>query len=471
MLKRFFIPLVIGLAVLAAAVYWFGEGRGRHGDIRRAVPVEHFTLANGLSVVVMPNDRIPAVTELLVVKAGGADDPYGKTGLAHYLEHLMFTGTRNFPEGTYDRAIARVGGEQNAYTVPDYTLYFATVAREHLPTVLAMESDRLQNLVFDPEHTARELKVITEERNLRVDTSAARQLSEQLDALTFLNHPYHHPTIGWAEDMASLNAADAQAFFAQYYRASNLVLVLAGDISLSQARRYAQQYFGPLASGQATPRDWPREPSLRLQRHASLRDPKAQEALLLRQYTAPSVRTGKSDTTPALQLYAQALGGGSTSLLYTRLVREQKLASSVSVSYDPLALGPALLRIQAVPAEQVSLTQLEAALDAALAQSLAVAPDAPTLARAKTQLKAETVFAQDGLTPLAHLIGQLYALGLDEHYFYDWPRQIEAVSAAQVQAAAQAVVIPEHSVTGYLEPQTAPAPATAPPNTEAGHAL
>ncbi|MFM9889252.1 MAG: M16 family metallopeptidase [Rickettsiales bacterium] len=462
MLKRLFIPIVLLLVVTAALVFWF---RGDHAprDIRHAVPVEHFTLNNGLTVVVMPNDRIEAVTQLLVVKAGAGDDPYGKSGLAHYLEHLMFTGTKSYPEGEYDRRIARVGGEQNAYTVADFTLYYATVATEQLPMLMAMEADRFQHIEITPEHAARELKVITEERNLRVDNRAETQLNEQLDALTFLNHPYHHPTIGWAEDMATFTPADAQAFFTQYYRAGNMVLVLAGDITAREARRYAQQYFGEMPAGAAPARVWPKEPPLRLKRRGAMQDAKAHQSRLVRQYVAPSLGAADAATTPALQLYAQALGGGTTSLLYDALVRQQKLASNVSAGYDPLNVGPSLLRIDAVPAAGVSLTQLEAALDAVLASSLATPLDEATLARAKTQLKAQTIFAQDGLQPLAHLIGELYALGQNEQYFYDWASRIEQVSASQIQAAAKAVVQENYSVTGTLEPAIAPA-------TEAPHA-
>jgi zinc protease len=469
MLRKFFIPLMMALIVAAAVVYWF-HGRAPHGrDLREAVPVEHFTLSNGLTVVVMPNARIPAVTHLLVVKSGAADDPEGKSGLAHYVEHLMFTGTKDYPEGVYDRAIARVGGTQNAYTTEDYTLYFATVAREHLPTVMAMEADRFQHLAFDAAHAARELKVITEERNMRVDNSASAQLSEQLNAITFLNHPYRQPTIGWAEDMATLTADDARQFFANHYRASNMVLVVAGDVTVRDVRRYAQRYYGGMPGGESAPRAWPKEPPVRLMRHAQMEDAKAREPLLIRQYIAPSMHDGDSIKAMPLAVFAQYLGGGESSLLYEQLVRQQKLASAVTADYDPLAVGPALFRITATPVEGVTLPQLEEGLDRALASTLAAAPDNAAVTRAKTLLKAEVIFAQDGLTPLAHLMAELYAIGLDEQYFYSWSNAIDHVTAAEMQAAAQAVLVPAKRITGYLTPLTAPQPAAV-LTTEAPHA-
>lgn len=452
MLRKFFIPLMMALVVVAAAVYWFRAPSSHRRDLRETVPVEHFTLSNGLTVVVMPNSRIPAVTHLLVVKAGGADDPQGKTGLAHYLEHLMFTGTKDTPEGEYSRAIARVGGESNAFTGRDYTLYYATVAREHLPMVMAMEADRFQNLTLDAARVAREIQVITEERNQRVDNKAAAQLLEQLDAITFLNHPYRQPIIGWAEDIATLTPDDARKFFASYYRASNMMLIVAGDVTAREVRRYAQQYYSTLPAGVAVARTWPKEPPLRLTRHAVMEDAKARQPLVIRQYVAPSVNEGARENATPLAVFTQYLGGGSSSLLYDQLVRGQKLASAVSADYDPTVMGPGLLRVHAIPAPGVTPTQLEEAMDRVLAAAVAVPMEETALTRAKTLLTAELVFAQDGLEPLAQLIASLYAIGLDEQYFYDWPEAIQRVTAAQAQAAAAAVMVPNRRVTGHLVP-------------------
>lgn len=452
MLRKYFFPVLLLLMAAAAIVYWQYGPAPRVRDVRSAVPVEHFRLSNGLEVVVMPNNRIPAITHMLVVKAGGADDPYGKSGVAHYNEHLMFSGTKNYPEGAYSQAIARVGGTHNAYTTKDYTLYYATVAKPHLRMVMAMESDRLQQSEFTPEHAARELKVVSEERNMRVDNNAATQLVEQLTAMTFLSHPYRQPTIGWQEDIATYTAADAQDFFNRYYRASNMVLVVAGDVSVRDVRRHAQRYYGGLPAGAAPVRAWPQEPPIRLVRHAQMEDARVREPQLIRQYTAPSARSGATEDAMPLTVFAQYLGGGTTSVLYETLVRNQKIATAVSAQYDALALGPALFRIVVTPAPGVTLEALEGALDQAIAAATNATPDAAAILRSKTLLKAEAVFAQDGLTPLAHVMGELYALGLNERYFYEWAERIEQVSAAQMLAAAQKTLAPARRVTGFLRP-------------------
>lgn len=453
MLRRFFIPLTVLLVAVAVGLYfWLGTG-GKPRSVRDAVPVEHYTLRNGLTLLVMPNARIPAVTHLLLVRGGGSDDPYGKTGVAHYIEHLMFSGTEANPAGEYERSVQRVGGTQNAFTTRDYTGYYATVPKAHLEMVMRLESDRFRNMRFTDAQAERELKVILEERNSRVENNPGALLAEQVDAITFLNHPYGRPLIGWQEDMQGLTGADAQRFFDRYYKPSNMVLLVAGDVEPKRVRAMAQKYFGPMAAGNAPARHWPKEPPLRLTRHAEMRDTKVQTPRLLRQYVAPSLKDGETAHATPLMVMAQYLGGGQTSLLYQRLVRESKLALSVSASYDPFAIGPGVLRISVVPREGVRRAELERALDATIEEALGQMPPEADAARAKTQLKAIAVFAQDGLEGLAELIGELYMLGLDEQVFYDWQDAIDAVTPLAMLDAAQAVLAPPRRVTAWLLPE------------------
>lgn len=468
MLKRYFIPLLVVLVLVVVGIYFFGGSSHKPKDLRLAVPVERFTLHNGLTVVVMPNDRIPVVTHLLVVKAGGGDDPQGKSGLAHYLEHLLFTGTPNFPEGVYDRAVAKIGGVQNAFTTRDYTLYYATVPAEHLATVMTMEADRMANLSFAGDKASREVKVITEERGVRVENNPGAQWAEQLDAITFLNHPYGQPLIGWAEDIATFNAGDARQFFEKYYRPNNMVLVVAGDVKPRDVRRMAQRYYGGLPGGEKTSRHWADEPPVRLKRSGEMQDARVNEPRLMIQYVGPSVRSGTTTNALPLAVFAQYLGGGDASALYTALVRDQKLATRISASYDPHSIGPALFHITATPAPGVSLADLEKAIGREVSRILASPLEAAAMTRARTQLAAEVTFAQDGLESLAQVMASLYAMGLDEQYFYGWGDAINAVSDAQALDAAKSVLVPARSVTGYLTPKQAePEPVVVPAPTPA----
>lgn len=452
MLRRFFIPLVVVLAGAVAAVYFYTAAPSSNAyDIEQAVPVERFKLRNGLTVVVMPNARIPAVVHALFVRAGAADDPYGKTGLAHYLEHLMFTGTKNYPEGEYDRLIASLGGEQNAYTTRDYTTYYATIAKEHLGLIMSMDADRLEHLTLDKARAEREVSVIQEERKWRVDNNLSALLSEEVDAVQLLNHPYRQPMIGWPEEIGGLTIEDAKAFMNRHYRPSNMVLVVAGDVSVPQVKKLAQQYYAPLRAGIAPTRQWPKEilPS-RSERRVILRDTRVEQPRLIKSYLAPSIKFGPKDQTLALELFAQYLGGGTTSVLYNELVRTQKLATSASASYGDLFEGPTSITIAAQPAAGVSIARLEEAVDDVVARTLAGAPDEKAVKRAKSLLKAETIYAQDGLAPLAHLMGQLYILGLDETYFYHWGARLSKVTEPQMMDAAKAVIVPNRATTGVL---------------------
>lgn len=464
MLKRNFIPLLVGLLFVVVLIYYIGGGGvQRPRDVKAAVPVERFTLRNGLTVVVMPNHKIPIVSHMILVKAGAADDPYGKTGLAHYLEHLMFTGTKNFAEGEYDQAVERVGGEQNAYTNNDCTVFYATVPKDQLDMVMSMDADRLANLEFTPEKVKRELGVITEERTLRVDNQPTSQWIEQLNAITFLNHPYGHPTIGWAEDIAGLTGADAKEFFDRYYRPGNMVLVVAGDVSPRDVRRMAQRYYGGLAGGEVELRNWPKEPPIRMSRQGEMHDPRVHEPRVVVQFVAPSVNEGVTAQALPLSLFAQYLGGGDTSALYTVLVRERKLAVSVSAEYDPYARGPGLFRIFALPAPGVKPEALREAMMQELAHILSSAPDHAGLERARTLTSADIIFSQDGIQPLAQLMVSLYGIGLDEQYFYGWMDAINKVSDVEALDAAKANLLPAHAVTGYLLPsEKTPEPVATP---------
>ncbi len=455
--RRYFVPLILLLVLGSAAVWQLGFIPRDVPDVRDTVPVNRFVLKNGLTVVVMPNARIPAVAHILFVRAGGADDPSGKSGLAHYLEHFMFTGTKQHPEGVYERAIVRSGGKQNAYTSRDFTAYYALVAKDQLAGVMAMEADRLQHLVFDPTRAAREIEVITEERHMRVENDPGALMNEQLAAVTFLNHPYRQPLIGWADDIAGLTVLDARAYLARHYVPSNMTLVLAGDVAVGEAHALAEKHYGRLKKVLAPERNWVVEPPHRAAITASVMDEKAHEPRLFRQYVAPSLGYGDAVLAYPLSVLAQHLGGGQAGLLYRTLVVEQKLATGVAVDYDEVAVGPALFRMILTPAPGVDLPKLEAALDGVLDGLGKNTLSTDDLARAKTGLKAQVIFAQDGLLPLAQLIGHLYMAGKNEQYFYDWPNHVEAVTAVQVAESAKTLLKPAYRVTGYLLPAPAKA--------------
>src|SRR5882762_9074070 len=227
------ISAVLGL-ILALAI--------THSASAQQFGAEGFTLANGLEVVVIPNHRVPAVTQMVWYKAGGADEVAGKSGIAHFLEHLMFKGTTEVAPGMFSRIVAQNGGRDNAFTGEDYTAYHQTVALDRLPLVMKLESDRMANLVITDAVVLPEREVIIEERRSRIDNSPAALLNEQVNTAIYLHHPYRIPTIGWEHEMEQLSTADALAHYRAWYAPNNAVLVVAGDVTAAQLKPIAEQY-------------------------------------------------------------------------------------------------------------------------------------------------------------------------------------------------------------------------------------
>lgn len=416
------------------------------------VKVETFALENGMQAVVIPNHRVPAVSHMIWFRIGSADEARGQSGLAHYLEHMMFKGTDKLKVGEYSQVVSKHGGDHNAFTSYDYTGYYVNIAKEHLPFIMSLEADRMVNLKVDDAEFLKEREVIIEERSMRTDNQPASLLREQMMAALFLNHPYHTPVIGWRHEMASLSREQVFDMYHRVYHPNNAVLVVSGDITAAELKPLAEQYYGSLGKGEKVVRDWTSEPPATAERRVILRDHKVQQEDFSRYYLAPSFVNGETEKAIPLTLLAQVIGGSQTSRLYRELVVEQKIATSADAYYNGIDLGPSVFAVSATPAEGVSLEQLEAAVDGVLAKVARDGVTAEELARAKTQAKAEVIYARDGLQSLAYIIGQLYMVGLDEQFFNNWPQMIEEAQGFQLKESAQWLFKPKRSVTGWLRP-------------------
>jgi zinc protease len=412
--------------------------------------VSSFCLDNGLEVVVIPDRRVPVVTHMIWYRNGSADDPLGQSGIAHFLEHLMFKGTEKHPAGEFSKVVSALGGQENAFTSYDYTAYFQRVAPEHLKTMMGFEADRMTNLVLADEVVAPERDVVLEERRMRVETDPAAQLSEAMAASLFVHHPYGIPIIGWMHEIEGLNREHALSYYRRFYTPENAILVVAGDVSAEEVRRLADDTYGRIAPGGRRPeRLRPREPEPRAARHVCVADPKVEQPTLERLYLAPSTVTSTGAESFALEVLAEVLGGGPTSYLYRKLVLESGIAVNAGAWYMGSAIDETRFSVYAVPARDVSLEQLEEALDRVLATSHE-ALDADSVERAKTRLVAETVYSSDSQSSLARIYGSALAIGESLDEVRRWPREIEAVERADLRGAAERILIPRRSVTGYL---------------------
>jgi zinc protease len=413
--------------------------------------VSSFTLDNGLEVVSIPDHRVPVVTHMVWYRTGSADDPLRQSGIAHFLEHLMFKGTAKHPAGEFSKVVAALGGQENAFTSFDYTAYFQRVAREHLETMMQFEADRMTGLTLDEAVVGPERDVVLEERRMRVETDPAAQLSEAMAAALFVHHPYGTPIIGWMHEIEGLNREHALGFYHRFYTPENAILVVAGDVTADEVRRLADATYGRIAPRGARPlRVRPREPEPRAARHIAVQDPKVEQPTLQRLYLTPSCLSGEPRDGLALELLAEILGGGATSYLYRKLVLERGVAVNAGAWYMGSAMEDTRFSIYAVPAEGVSLPALEAAVDDVLGRLASEALDAEAIARAKTRLVAETIYSTDSQSSLARIYGSALAIGETIEDVRRWPAEIEALAKPALASAAERFLIPRRSVTGFL---------------------
>jgi zinc protease len=417
-----------------------------------SAPPASFTLGNGLQVVVIPDHRTPVVTQMIWYKVGSADETPGKSGLAHFLEHLMFKGTAKHPAGEFSRTVLRIGGNENAFTSVDYTGYFQRVPREQLASMMEFEADRMTGLILKDENVLPERDVVLEEYNMRVANNPEARLTEQIMAALYLNHPYGRPTIGWRQEIEKLDREDALAFYRRFYAPNNATLVIAGDIEAAEVRTLAERTFGVVAAQPAIPaqRLRPQEPEPVAPRTVTLSDPRVEQPGLRRYYLVPSATTAAAGESPALDVLAQLMGGGSNSYLYRALVVDRPLAISASAGYQGTSLDPSQFMISVSPKQGVEFANIEQVIDGVISDVGQNAVRAEDLERVKTQLIAEAIYAQDNQATLARWYGGALTTGLSIADIRSWPDRIRAVTADQIRAAAQKWLDKKRSVTGYL---------------------
>ena len=408
-----------------------------------------FTLDNGMQVVVISNHRAPIVTHMVWYKVGSGDEPRGKSGIAHFVEHLMFKATKNLKSGEFSRTVARNGGRDNGFTSYDYTGYHQSVAADRLGIVMQLEADRMRNLIIDPKEVEPERLVVLEERRSRTDNSPGAKLFEQMNAALYLNYPYRDPIIGWEHEIREITAEDLRAFYDKWYWPNNAVLVVAGDVTADQVRPLAEKYYGVIPRGPGIRRERTAEPPHNAARRVILRDRRVRQPSVRKRYMAPSHGYGDKRHIYALQVLSEIIGG-NTGVLSKSLVREQKIAVSAGAFYGSDGIGPRAFTYFASPAPGVSMEKLEAALQVEIDKLLKSGVTAEEVARAKSRMSASAIYARDSAGRGARVLGAALATGQTIEDVESWPERIEAVTLEQINDAAKAVMIERNSVTGLL---------------------
>ena len=423
--------------------------------LRAAGDVSDFVLDNGMQVVVIEDHRAPVVVHMVWYRAGSADEPPGQSGVAHFLEHLLFKGTDTLAPGEFSATVAQNGGTDNAFTSYDYTAYYQRVAADRLPLMMRMEADRMKNLRLSEDDIRTERDVILEERNMRVENNASALFREQKDAVQYLNHRYGVPVIGWKHEMEELDREDALSFYGTYYSPNNAILVVAGDVQPDEVLALAQEYYGTIPANPALPMERYRsaEPPQTAERRLTYRDARVAQPYVSRSYLAPERDSGAQQEAAALTILAEVLGGSTTSILAEKLQFDSQTAIYTGAFYRGGSLDDTTFDMVVVPAPGVTLQQAEDAMDQVLVDLLETGIDDDRLERVKLQIRASEIYALDNTEGLANRYGRVLTQGLTVQDVQDWPNILQAVTAQDVLSAARNVLDRRKSVTGWLMSQ------------------
>ena len=410
---------------------------------------ETFTLANGMTAVVLPDHRAPVVTHVLWYRVGSADETPGKSGLAHFLEHLMFKATDDIPAGEFSKIVARNGGQDNASTSLDYTNYYFRVAKDRLPQMMRMEADRMVHLRLDEKEVIPELSVVREERRQNVDSSPAAVLDEMVYEVMYAGHPYAIPVIGRMDELAKLTLDDAVDWYRTWYGPENAILVVAGDITAAELKPMAEDIYGAIPRrGDLKVRKWPAVPSLSRSVELSHADPKVSQASWSRNWLG--VATGDPDA-EALHVGIEILAGGRTSRLYRALNEQGEAVMSGGYSMEMEARG--IVSISATPAPGVSIEEIEAASMELTAAFLRDGPTAEELERAKKAIAASAIFTRDNQMSMAEWYGELLTAGQTIEQIESWDDRIRAVTASDVMRVMNKYLAGTHYIDAVLLPE------------------
>ena len=413
-----------------------------------------FTLENGLQVVVIPDRRAPVVTHMVWYKVGSADEEPGRSGIAHFLEHLMFKGTEKHAAGDFSAAIAAIGGNENAFTSNDYTAYYQQVGPDALPQMMEFEADRMRGLVLTDEVIGPERDVVLEERRSRVENSPGSLLSEEVEATLYQNHPYRIPVIGWMHEIRQLDRELALQFYDLHYAPNNAILVVTGDVEPDDVRTLAEATYGQVARGpELPPRVRPQEPRQDAARTVTLSDPRVGVPSMQRSWIVPSYTSADPGEAEALDLLAEILGGGARSRLYQELVVKGGIAASAGAGYRATALDDTSFSVYAAPRGGADLAAVETAVEAEITRIAEEGVSDDELRRAKNRFLRGMIFARDNQTGMARIYGSLLATGLSIEDIEAWPDRVRAVTPDDVRNTARRYITSSAHVTGYLLPR------------------
>ncbi len=420
---------------------------------KKGPAVHEYVLNNGMNIIVKQDHRAPVVISQVWYNVGAADEYSGITGISHVLEHMMFKGTKRYAAGKFDKIIAENGGQDNAFTGQDYTAYFQILEKSRLPIALELEADRMRNLLLPEEEFNKEIEVVKEERRMRTEDNPNALTQEQLYATAFTTSPYHHPIVGWMQDLDSMTAADLRAWYEQWYAPNNATLVVVGDVNPKDVYKLAKRYFGKHKAQDLADRKPRLEPKQRGERLVVVKAP-AEVPYLAIGYKVPSLTTADEDWQPyALSVLAGILSGGQSSRLQQRLVRKRELVTRISADYNETTRYMDLFTIDATPAKGRSIEEVEQAIHDEIAELKKTLVSGDELKRIQAQVIASEVYRQDSISHQSFLIGSLETVGIGWEMLESYAESIQAVTAEQIREVANKYLIADGRTIAVLQPQ------------------
>ena len=420
------------------------------------VAVTEATLENGLRVLVQDDPRNPIVAVQVFYRVGSRNERPGATGLAHFLEHMMFKGTPTYGRGQISRLIEENGGRDNAYTTKDLTSYYTNIAADKLDLVLRIEADRMRHLLLDAAEIDSERKVVMEERRMRSEDDPDGLVNEAMSSLAFVAHPYRWPIIGWMSDIARINRTELRAFYDTYYLPNNAIVVIAGDVRAPAALAMVRRHFAGVRRGPAPPPVTAVEPPAIDERRLVVRREQAQLPVVNIAWHVPN---HTSPDAPALELLSTVLSSGRASRLYQKLVYEKRMVLGAGGDYSYFSLDPSLFWFYAAPLPGQAPEAVEQALLAEIERLKQEVVPEEELARARNQIEASFVWEQDSVFSRASALGRFEMLG-SWRLFDDYLPRLRAVTAADLQRVARTYFALDRKNVSILLPLEPAAPAS-----------
>ena len=413
----------------------------------RASEIQEVLLENGLKVLLLEDHKSPAVTFQVWYRVGSRNEEDGKSGLSHFLEHMMFKGTTKVGPEEYSRIIARNGGNSNAFTSSDHTVYFATMSRDKIGVEIELEADRMANALLDGAYFEPEKMVVMEERRLRTEDNPATALAEVAGAVAYTVHPYRRPVIGWMADIQALSRDNLRKHYQTYYVPNNAFIVVVGDFATQEILAKIKQEFAKIPRGAEPPKVTVQEPPQRGERRVTLKK-EAELPLLALYYHVPNI---KGPDSFALDLLAVILAEGRSSRLYQELVYQRRIAHSVDADYDGLSVDPSIFSITAQVMPEKEPAEVERAIENVLARIKEETVSDRELEKAKNQVEAAFVFGQDSIFGQARRVGA-YESVESWRLLDSYIAGVRKVSAADILKAAKQHLDPDRRTVGTLIP-------------------